>query len=180
MELIANSLILVAVEAPEVNVTIDLPADIDKPQPASETVAKPAVTDTKPAVTDTKPAAIETAAKPVETAKRGRTTRKGKKAEEAAAEEVAVEPEAEPKKRGARRVRKPTEEKPSAASPRITRHQKVAKVDVKTPNKVTPTTPKMAASTTPKKAVDAKSVKFQSPGASSPMRKVFTPKLVFR
>lgn len=174
----------VAAEAPEVNVTIDLPADIDKPQPASETVAKPAVTVAKPAVTDTKPAVtdtkpIETAAKPVETAKRGRTTRKGKKAEEAAAEEVAAEPEAEPKKRGARRVRKPTEEKPSAASPRITRHQKVAKVDVKTPNKVTPTTPKMAASTTPKKAVDAKSVKFQSPGASSPMRKVFTPKLVF-
>lgn len=150
--------IWLAAEAPKANLTVDLPTNIEEPPTVSETDAKPA-----------------------ETVKRGRPTRKGKKLEETP-EEVAViaEPEAEPKKRGTRRVRKPTEEKPSAASPRLTRHQKVQKVEVKTPKKVTSTPPKKVASTTPKKVADAKSVKFQSPGASSPMRKVFTPKIVFR
>ena len=108
-----------------------------------------------------------------------RQTRKGKKAEEAAVdvEEVKEEKEKEEPKKKGRRVRKVTEEaKPLVASPRVTRHQKIQKASI-----VPRSSPSKTPTRQPLADALARNVKFQSPTAqSSPMRKNFTPKIVFR
>ena len=100
---------------------------------------------------------------------------KVKKVEETPVEEIMQsaksappEPEPEPKKK-LRKVRKPVE-KPTA-NPRVTRHRADLSNIKNSPSK-TPTRPNALEQAT-------KNMKFQPP-SSSPMRKNFTPKLVFR